>query len=235
MIFENKPGIDEDVFIHRLGYGDALPDEAAAKRIAGALAEVERAASPRWVYKVFEVVRSHARGHAVSLEPGGPGLAGRDIERHLEGCTGAAVFALTLGAGMDAHLRRLSAADPFDAVVADTAASELAECYADEAERLIKERLAGEGPGGSGVYLTGRYSPGYGDLDLSVQNKLVRALDGARAIGLTVTDSHIMLPRKSITAIIGVSDHPVTGARAGCESCALWEKCEKRKTGEACE
>ena len=58
---------------------------------------------------------------------------------------------------------------------------------------------------------------------------------GARRIGLYVTDTFLMLPRKSVTAVLGLSDVPVTGKRAGCAHCALREKCEYRKRGVTCE
>lgn len=68
----------------------------------------------------------------------------------------------------------------------------------------------------AGRYLTGRYSPGYGDWPITVQPLVAAALDTARRAGLCVTDSNLMTPRKSVTALLGVSDHPVRGHLAGC-------------------
>ena len=85
-----------------------------------------------------------------------------------------------------------------------------------------------------GKYLTGRYSPGYGDWPLAVQPLLAAALDTARRAGLCVTENNLMTPRKSITAILGVSDHPVRGHLAGCGHCVLRTRCEYRKRGITC-
>ena len=87
---------------------------------------------------------------------------------------------------------------------------------------------------GQGKYLTGRYSPGYGDWPIAVQPLLAAALDTARRAGLCVTDSDLMTPRKSITAVLGVSDHPVKGHLAGCGHCVLRTRCEYRKRGITC-
>ena len=52
--------------------------------------------------------------------------------------------------------------------------------------------------------------------------------------GLAVTPQHLLTPRKSTTAILGIADHPVTGARAGCATCHLKETCSFRKRGTTC-
>ena len=86
-----------------------------------------------------------------------------------------------------------------------------------------------------GHYLTGRFSPGYGDCPLTLQQPFAIALDTVRGLGMAVTPENLLTPRKSVTAILGVADHLVTGARAGCGHCLLREKCEYRKRGTTCE
>ena len=71
--------------------------------------------------------------------------------------------------------------------------------------------------------------------DIALLAPLARLLDTPRRIGLCVTDSFLMTPRKSVTAVLGLSEQPVTGWRAGCGQCALREKCEYRKRGQTCE
>ena len=95
-------------------------------------------------------------------------------------------------------------------------------------------RRAGVGDIAEGKYLTGRFSPGYGDWDIAVQPLVANALDTVRRAGLCVTDTNLMIPRKSVTAILGVSDHPVKGKLAGCVHCVLRTRCEYRKRGKTC-
>ena len=100
---------------------------------------------------------------------------------------------------------------------------------ADAAEAELRQWAAKEGK-----YLTGRFSPGYGDWDIAVQPLVANALDTVRRAGLCVTDTNLMTPRKSVTAILGVSGHPVKGKLAGCGHCVLRTRCEYRKRGKTC-
>lgn len=155
---------------------------------------------------------------------------GSDIQRHLAGCTEAVLLAVTLGPGADAQIRRAGVGDVAAGAASDALASVLAEQAADAAEARLRALAAAEG-----MYLTGRYSPGYGDWPIGVQPRIAALLDTPRRIGLCVTGTCLMLPRKSITAALGLSRTPVTGRRAGCAHCTLRDKCEYRKRGETCE
>ena len=141
-------------------------------------------------------------------------LRGGDVMRHLEGCPQAVLLAVTLGPGVDAS---------------DALGSALVEQAADAAEAELRQWAAKEGK-----YLTGRFSPGYGDWDIAVQPLVANALDTVRRAGLCVTDTNLMTPRKSVTAILGVSGHPVKGKLAGCGHCVLRTRCEYRKRGKTC-
>ncbi len=114
-------------------------------------------------------------------------------------------------------------------LVANALGSALAEQAADAAEAELRQWAAKEGK-----YLTGRFSPGYGDWDIAVQPLVANALDTVRRAGLCVTDTNLMTPRKSVTAILGVSGHPVKGKLAGCGHCVLRTRCEYRKRGKTC-
>ena len=50
-----------------------------------------------------------------------------------------------------------------------------------------------------------RFSPGYGDVPLTVQKDFFRLLP-CQKIGLTLMDNLIMAPEKSVTAFIGIKD-----------------------------
>ena len=91
----------------------------------------------------------------------------------------------------------------------------------------------GSGPQGR-TGISGRFSPGYGDWPIGVQPLVAAALDTARRVGLCVTENDLMTPRKSVTALLGLSDHPVKGHLAGCGHCVLNTRCEYRKRGKTC-
>lgn len=174
--------------------------------------EILSAARPRAAYRV--------------MEPGELTLEGRSIERHLEGCDRIAVMGATLGAGVDELIRRLQVRDMTAAVAADCGASVLTEQVCDSFCLYIAQRTEG--------YVTSRFSPGYGDLPLHLQEDIVRCIDGRRKIGLNVTSDSLLVPRKSVTAIMGISDLPVSGSTATCDECVLREKCEIRRKGRYC-
>lgn len=193
-----------------------LPTQALLEKCAVPLLA---AAAPRAVYLVAETAALTEAGI----------LQGGDVQAHLEGCPQAILLAVTLGAGVDAQIRRAGIGDIAAGVASDALGSALAEQAADAAEAVLRQRAAQQGK-----YLTGRFSPGYGDWPLSVQPKLAQALDTARRAGLCVTDNDLLTPRKSVTAVLGMSSHPVKGRLAGCGNCVLRQRCEYRKRGKTC-
>lgn len=190
-----------------------------------AIEAVSAAARPHSLWRLFELTREGGELF-IAREP----LRGRDIERHLEGCEQCATLCVTLGVGADACVRSAAAESISFAATADCAASALCEAYCDELETAVRELLTSRGK-----HLTARFSPGYGDLPLETNVTLGRLLDLARAAGVTVNEGGALLPRKSVIALCGVSQRPVKGALAGCESCALKERCESAKGGRLCE
>ena len=145
----------------------------------------------------------------------------------LKECTQAALLACTLGAAFDARLRAVQARDMAKAVLTDGCGSAWVEAGCDEAEGELSERLPGR-------FLTDRFSPGYGDLSLDMQPALCAALDAGRRLGLSVTDSLLLNPSKSVTAVIGLAHQPQMARVRGCAYCTLRETCALRKGGNHC-
>lgn len=156
-------------------------------------------------------------------------IQGADIRKHTAECRQAILLAVTLGPGADTWVRRAAVGDVAAGAASDALASALTEQMADEAEAQLRRWASGEG-----LYLTGRFSPGYGDWPITVQPLVAAALDAGRQIGLYVSDTALMTPRKSVTALLGVSDHPVRGQLAGCGHCVLQSRCDYRKRGITC-
>ena len=117
-----------------------------------------------------------------------------DLAKNLSDCKEAFVFASTLGHTIDRHLLSLSQLSPADFFVADAVCSAIAEKVCDVAQAKLL----------SGRKNKPRFSPGYGDFDISLQKDVLSALAAQKLLGITLTDSFLMLPRKSITAVVGV-------------------------------
>lgn len=221
MVFNTLESVNRDAVLAALGYGQDSPDAATAANLEQACKEIEHAARPRWTYTKFSIDEN--------LELGGTGvkLTGQDIAAHLEHCASCFIMGLTLGPAVERATLMAEAQDMALAVLMDAAASILVETYADMAEAVLRNDILQQGE-----YMTARFSPGYGDFPISLQPGIVGLLDGPRAIGLTVSASGIMIPRKSITAVLGISSRPVKGKLAGCANCALRERCMARGKGK---
>ncbi len=196
--------------------GKPMPNSVQAL-LQKAKEELWQAASPRAATKLLP------------LEQIKPLLQGKDILLHLQGCDSGVLLGVTLGLGVDTLLRRALAMDMAYAVVLDAAASVLVEQIADELEQQIRQSLSQQNR-----FMTGRFSPGYGDWPISVQPQFVQYLDAFKQAGLCTTSSCLLTPSKSVTALCGVANHPVKGRQAGCTTCALRDTCTKRKEGKCC-
>ena len=111
-----------------------------------------------------------------------------DLSRFLGTSRQVVILASTLGISVDVYLQKLMHTDMAKAVLADNLASKLIEEYVNETQT----KLGIEGK---------RYSPGYGDFNIKHQKDLLKILN-CEKIGLYMTDSYMLTPSKSITAIL---------------------------------
>lgn len=179
---------------------------------------------PRYTYRVCSLQRT---GEGFLISELDILLSGSDAAKMLEQCDQIALLACTLGAQFDALLRAEQVRDMSRAVILDACGSAWVEAGCDEMERELSARLPGR-------YLTDRFSPGYGDLPLSLQPKICNALDTRKRLGLHVTEQFLLNPSKSVTAFIGLSNQPQMARIRGCAYCRMHESCTLRKGGHHC-
>ncbi len=154
-------------------------------------------------------------------------MGGRDIANHLDGCEKAILMCATLGAEIDKLIRISQISDMAKAVVLDSFASVAVEQVCNKFDEIIAEKY-------DGYYMTFRFSPGYGDYPISLQQDFLRMLDAPRKIGLTTNDNFLLMPTKSVTAVMGLSKNPIERKKRGCAICNMRGKCRFRKNGEHC-
>ena len=207
-----------------MGCGDAVPDE----KMLGMLEECEAALlaviKPCCIYHVFDIEDTE---DGVAVCGTSLVLAGRSVREHLAGCTKAVLMAATLSAHAEKVIRRYEATDMTRAVIADSLASAAVEQVCDKAEEEITREF-------SRYHRTWRFSPGYGDLPLDIQGSFLDVLQAPKRIGLSATQSDILIPRKSVTAVIGLSENEIPKGRRGCSECNMKEVCAFRKKGDHC-
>ncbi len=179
---------------------------------------------PRFLYKCFDIEQTDA---GVAVKGTSLVLLGNSIAEHLKGCDKAVLLCATLLGDVDREIRIAELSDMLRALTLDCMASVAVEQLCDKIEMHIKKDFPG-------YYMTWRYGIGYGDLPISQQREFLNVLNAPRLIGLNVTESNILTPRKSVTAIIGLSKHEIGEKKRGCETCNLREKCSLRKKGSYC-
>lgn len=193
-----------------LGYGRQEADERVAEKIEECVSELEKAAAPKSIYRVYPL----------KLLPDGTidftvfQTRSKNLSKNLKDCSQVILFAATLGVEVDMLLQRYTKLEMSRAVVMQAAATAMTEAYCDEKNTELKKAFEAEG-----LYLRPRFSPGYGDFPLECQRQLTAVLETSKRIGVMLTDSLLMTPSKSVTAVMGVSEKPYHCDVRGCEVC----------------
>ncbi|KMZ54728.1 vitamin B12 dependent-methionine synthase activation domain-containing protein [Dorea sp. D27] len=198
--------------VRYLGYGRHAVDDHTLALIGEAFEELDLMAAKRIVYRIFGLTLKEQDCVVI----GDLCIRSRSLSKNLKGCDMAAVLGATLGIEIDMYMKKLSITNMAKAVIVQSCAAALLEEYVDscqlEIEQEAKER---------GLYLRPRFSPGYGDFPIEHQEQILRMLDTAKKIGLTMTGSSMLTPTKSVTAVIGMSRIKEPCHRKGCEMCGM--------------
>lgn len=156
--------------------------------------EVQQISQPRYTFQIFEL---EVTNETIVVPQAGVVLPGRSVYKHLQHAQKIALLGVTLGIAIERQIRRYEATDLTRAVILDACCTEYIEKIADLAECDIEQQA-------DGLTLNRRFSPGYGDLPLTVQPQLLHALAAERQLGITLNENLLMIPRKSITAFTGL-------------------------------
>lgn len=206
------------------GIVDIAPE--ISEKINTAIEHLGTQSHPRIISKEYRItvaektVTLHAENEDVTFESEG-------LVRNLTGCCGAVLLAATIGPACDMLVRRASITSAADSAVYQAAGAAAIEAFLDDYNDKLKASYEARG-----LFLRPRFSPGYGDLKLEHQKDWFRLLDITKQIGIELTDSLLMVPTKSVTAIIGIGiDETKTGCTGctGCKGCNRHDTCEFSK------
>jgi cobalamin-dependent methionine synthase I len=201
--------ISDKEVIRYLGYRGAAVDERTISHVAELIDLFTAKVVPQSVYGIWDC---QIDSSTVTL--GGMTVHSQSLAQHLEGCRRVVLLAATLGTEADTLIRRFSVQDMEKAVIAQAVCAAMIEAYCDGIEGELARKTEFDG-----LYPTARFSPGYGDFDIVHQKDIVSILNSGR-IGLTLTEGYMLIPSKSVTAIIGF------GREKGCAEGQV-EKCER--------
>lgn len=120
----------------------------------------------------------------------------QNLAKNLSGCEKAVLFAATVGAPLDRLITRYSRLSPSKALMLQALGAERIEALCDSFCDDISKQYS--------LSVKPRFSPGYGDLPLSVQSDIFAVLNCSKHIGLTLNNSLLMSPTKSVSAFVGI-------------------------------
>ena len=202
--------IEKKEVLRYLGYKgqDADPETEALIRSCGE--ELTAAVKPRFLVREYPL----RLGEDGIVDGTCFRTVSRNLSKNLTGCDRILLMAATLGTGVDRLLSRYGKYKVSRAVILQAAAASLIESFCDELCGRWKEEYEAQG-----LYLRPRFSPGYGDFSIACQEPVLNALEAGKRIGITLTDGFLMLPSKSVTAVIGLGRQPLICELKGCEVC----------------
>lgn len=194
-----------------LGYGRDGADDTVMELVEACIAELGHNAQPRFLVREFPLTL----GDDNLVDGSCFCTKSRNLSKNLRDCHRILVFAATLGTGADHLIQKYNRLQMSKAVVMQAAATAMIEEYCDQVCSGLKAEYEAKE-----LYLRPRFSPGYGDFPLDCQQRVLDSLEAGKRIGIKLTDSLLMMPSKSVTAVMGVSEKPYRCDVKGCEVCA---------------
>lgn len=218
--------VNKEEVLRYLGYKGQDIDENMNQIIDECREEIKKVITPRVTYTYKDIKQLEDGVEVINTNLI---LVGKDIKEHLKNSKECVLMAVTLGNEVEKKTRLYEKINLTKALILDACATTAVEEVCDAVENTVKEKAIL-----NGMDITFRYSPGYGDLSLNVQNNFLRALDAQRKIGLTVSENNLLFPRKSVTAIIGIVESGMKKKKKSCKECSNYENCGFRREGESC-
>lgn len=147
----------------------------------------------------------------------------KNLSYMLKNSRRAIIFCATIGLNIDREIAKYLRVSPSKALMLQAIGTERCESLCNMFVNDIKDMYKDEE-----IFLTPRFSPGYGDLGLELQRDIFKTLDLPRKIGVTLNESLVISPSKSVTAIIGLSKKDCGYNNNKCTGCTMKE-CTFRK------
>ena len=223
--------IDEKEVLRYLQYKNQEIKDDLSETIKECIKDTKEIINPRFIYRKYKIKKlksSNSKGE-VYLEGANLILQSDDIYNLLRECDECIIMSATLGLEIEKEIRKLTYTDLTKGIIIDACATTAIEEVCDIVQDSIEKQLLKKHK-----YITYRYSPGYGDLPIEKNVDINNIVNSQKEIGLTVTSSGIMIPRKSVVALIGVSHKGTNNSKKSCENCNNRHNCNYKKEGDSC-
>lgn len=200
------------------GLGSVVFNEAELMR---ACTEAQILSHPRGIWEIYNY-----SAYTGQIEHTSPiHIEGNAVKRHLQQAEKIILFSATLGEEIENAITAYFEEGAYSySLILDAAATTAIEATADEMEKAMLQTVEKQG-----YKMLRRFSPGYGDWDIHFQPQMLLLTD-AQKIGIRLTESYMLTPRKSITAVIGLipSQTAFIKQKENCANCAQ-NNCLARK------
>ena len=175
----------------------------------------------------YEIHSVSAVGSQQLVLDGGAMLQGQSLSRILSQARELAVAVCTIGSRLEERVAEcFSGNEPLRALLLDGLGSAAVDAVVQEACELIMREASGRG-----YETSSPLSPGGPGFPLSEQWSLFKLVP-AEKIGVSLTSSGLMVPRKSVSMVIGIGAQMTTWTKAeACARCNLSETCRYRIRG----
>lgn len=228
--FVNLIEINEDEVLRYLEYKGQDIDDKLNSIINECRILTKEKINPRYISRVYSIRKYILEDDKfIQLEGTNLRLYSGDIYELLKNSDECILLACTLGIEIEKEIRKYSYMDLTKGIIIDSCATTAIEEVCDLVQKKIEDNLLEEGK-----YITTRYSPGYGDLPIDKNADIINLLNAQKVIGLTITDSGIMIPRKSVVAIIGITNSLIKQEKKLCENCEHRMTCKFKREVDGC-
>ena len=223
--------IDKKEVLKYLQYKSDVIDEETDRLVDACILELKDISELKYVYRIFNISKENINNKAAVNFEDEIIIESQDLTKLFRNCNKIALIATTLGLAVERRIKYYSLSNLSKGIIFDACADTYIEALCDYVESKIEALAKIEGAG-----ITFRYSAGYGDVSISHQKDLVNSLNAGKLIGLTVSQSSMLIPRKSVTAFIGFDETIKTttsnnSTDNSCSTCKLYNDCNYRKEG----
>lgn len=213
---KNEIKVNEKEIYRYLGYGKEIPDSETLKAIYELLDELINSVNFSACFKIQDISISE---NIINFESFS--AFSKSLSKNLKDCDRCVIFCASIGSGVDRVISKYSRISPSKAVICHAVGTAIIEEWCDLLCERISEKLKDDG-----LFLRPRFSPGYGDFSIEHQRDILNLLNPAKHIGVSLTDSLMMIPSKSVSGVIGLSKENKNCNKMGCEVCKMRKECD---------
>lgn len=225
MIGDMKIRVTEEEFLKRLGCRGRQQEDRLLQNYRRVMELGESLLEPQVIYEDFPI--SHIEGERIYLD-GSLSFCSKHLVKVMDGAERVVIMCSTIGPALEEKVKSLNENG-------DLMASYLLDIYGATAISILGKKLyrdLREQYEDQGCGTTVRIQPGQLDWDVCAQAVIFQLLSPEK-IGVVLTESFMMKPVKSSTAVFGIGDPiKVKKGKLSCETCPLNNKCKFRDEAE---